>query len=96
MHEPAERSLVGQARTAEARMDLGGDGAAADDRLPLEDERTSSRFGQVVRCDQAVMAPADDDRVVHRYLPSERIRMAAFRPGAPMMPPPGCVAEPHM
>src|ERR1044072_6472583 len=21
---------------------------------------------------------------------------AAFRPGAPMMPPPGCVAEPHM
>ena len=25
-----------------------------------------------------------------------RMRSAAFLPGAPMMPPPGCVAEPHM
>ena len=27
---------------------------------------------------------------------SFRIIIAAFRPLAPMMPPPGCVAEPHM
>ena len=30
------------------------------------------------------------------YRVSARIVLAAFRPGAPMMPPPGCVADPHM
>ena len=30
------------------------------------------------------------------YFLSFSICIAALRPGAPMMPPPGCVAEPHM
>src|SRR5688500_12150222 len=31
-----------------------------------------------------------------RELASPRIFLAAFLPGAPMIPPPGCVADPHM
>ena len=30
------------------------------------------------------------------FLKSSRMASAPRRPGAPMMPPPGCVAEPHM
>src|SRR6266498_2765757 len=30
------------------------------------------------------------------YPPRRRIAAAAFLPGAPMIPPPGCVAEPHI
>ena len=41
---------------------------------------------RVLRCDSCVDG--------HRVCP--RIRRAQFRPGAPMMPPPGCVADPHI
>jgi hypothetical protein len=37
------------------------------------------------------MTTADDNNVGHL-----RISIAAFRPGAPMMPPPGWVADPHI
>ena len=40
---------------------------------------------------QAVVPAADEDDVGHL-----RISSAALRPGAPMMPPPGCVADPHI
>ena len=41
---------------------------------------------------------AQDDRAYFYAAPllSFNISNAARRPGAPMMPPPGCVAEPHM
>src|SRR5262249_8898018 len=44
--------------------------------------------------DEAVAPPANNDDVDHHAF--ARMRRAAFRPGAPMMPPPGCVAEPHI
>jgi hypothetical protein len=34
--------------------------------------------------------------ISYLLFPAARIRIAAFRPGAPMIPPPGCVAEPHI
>ena len=85
-------------------MKFVGDGSAANLRAAFEDERLISCLRQVVRGDQAVVAAADDDDVAlfrarHGYaapLMSFRISSAASRPFAPMMPPPGCVADPHM
>ena len=44
---------------------------------------------------QPVHAAADDDDI-HGQRAFLIARSAAFRPGAAMMPPPGCVAEPHI
>ena len=88
-------------------MDLFGDGGAADDTAPLEHQRPEAGLREVARGDEAVVPAADDDDVAAgrsrrahaRTLPlrqSESSLRAALRPGAPMMPPPGCVAEPHM
>ena len=60
----------------------------------LDDEDVLARPGEVVRGDEAIRPGADDERVV-AHLPSFRMRIAARRPEAPMMPPPGCVPEPH-
>ena len=56
---------------------------------------------EVKGSNETVVSTADDDDAIgirrqEAYLVSERILMAALRPGAAMMPPPGCVAEPHM
>src|SRR5688572_4646640 len=84
-------------RRAKPRRDLRGNGAAADRGLALEDERFETSLSQVGRTRQAVDASANyDDVVLRRTHSSFSTRMAAFRPGAPMIPPPGCVAEPHM
>src|SRR5208282_6539485 len=95
-----------QSRAAEAGVKLVSDGGAADLRCALEDERLESSFGQIEGGDEAVVASADDDDIAgavrlrrHSYaapLMSLRISSAASRPFAPMMPPPGCVADPHM
>ncbi len=65
--------------------------------LDHEDALSSAR--QVVSGDEAVRARADHDGVepppVATHVPSFRMRIAASRPDAPMMPPPGCVPEPH-
>ena len=55
---------VREDREAEAREELLGDGRAAEDVAPLEDERLHPGAGQVGGADQAVVAAADDDRVV--------------------------------
>ena len=66
----------------------------------LDDEHPFARAREVVRRHEAVGTGADHDRVVARltgraHLPSLRMRSAARRPEAPMIPPPGCVPEPH-
>ncbi len=90
---------------AEARGDLLGHRRASDDLAALEDEGFVSGLREVGCRDEAVVpAPDDDDapgasRHQPRTLPrrqSSSIFVAALRPGAPMIPPPGCVAEPHM
>ena len=55
---------VREDREPEAREQLLGDGRAAQDVALLEDERLHPGPGQVRGADQAVVAAADDDRVV--------------------------------
>ena len=60
----------------------------------FEHQCRESRFGEIKRGNQSIVAGADDND--HQLFHSRRIFFAAFNPGAPMMPPPGCVAEPHI
>src|SRR6059058_2051604 len=85
----------------ETRMEFFGNGSAAHRLAALEDDRLVAGFGEIKRGDQAIVTGADDHHrgLGHQMRPpfqSLRICRAASRPGAPMMPPPGCVAEPHM
>jgi hypothetical protein len=86
-----------------------GNGPAANHFSPLENERFKAAFCKIERGDECVVAAADEcyalsDGHVQFLLPLERedffqsLRMTwlAMRPGAPMMPPPGCVADPHI
>src|SRR5687767_11908012 len=96
-----------QRRTAMTGRDLVGDGRAADDGTPLQDQRLISSARQVEGGNQAVVAGADDHDLfhgqssgdaIHSYFPppaSLSILIAAFLPGAPMIPPPGWVADPQ-
>ncbi len=79
-------------------VDLLGHGAPAHDGPRLEHQRLHASARQHGRGDQAVVPRSDDDDVVRRahHFCSARMRAAALRPGAPMIPPPGCVADPHM
>ena len=58
---PQRADGVRERRTAEARRDLFGDGAAANHRPPLEHERLQPGLGQVEGGGEAVDAGADDD-----------------------------------
>jgi hypothetical protein len=69
----------------------------------LEAETLPAGLRQVRRRHEAVVARPDDHGVVsrrHATLPfperAPRSSSAAIRPGAPMIPPPGWVAEPHI
>src|SRR5690349_15899259 len=53
-----------------------------------------SRAGEIVRRHQFVYPVANDNHA-DRHRDSLNIVSAAFRPDAPMTPPPGCVPEPH-
>jgi len=72
---------VGRHRHAVTRPLFFGDGAAPDERAPLEDERPPARAGQIEGSDEAVVAPADDDCVVSRHARDSRSRrgLAASR-----------------
>ena len=96
---------VGRNRRPHTGRDLLGGQGAARPASPLENQRPEPRLRQVRRRDQAVVAGPDYDRVVS--LPghpqaaflarsARRTWSAARRPDAPMIPPPGCVAEPHI
>ena len=91
-----------QRRTAKAGMKFISHRRAANLRVALDHQRFVSRLGQIKRRDQPIVTAANDDDVAlrpHSYaapLMSFRISSAARRPFAPMMPPPGCVADPHI
>ena len=91
---------MGDGGGAESPVELLGDGGAPDDVAPLEHERLEPALGQQGGRHQAVVPGPDDHHVAaHRAFPrfqSFRISSAASRPGAPMIPPPGWVAEPHI
>ena len=85
-------------------MKFFGDGRAAGLRAALEHQRLESGFGQVEGGDQPVVAAADDDDIAVAGFraclgrPLEVFQNFERRqpPGPPMMPPPGCVADPHI
>ncbi len=80
---------------ADAGDDLRRDRRPANASRALDDERAEPALREHRGGHQTIRPRADQDDVVpHRLCP--RIRSAAFLPGAPMMPPPGCVADPHI
>ena len=101
---PESANRVGQRRHTHARRNLGRLGHSADLFSAFQHDDPQSGARQVRRADQAVVARADDDRVVgtlptrqaarssSAVRPVRRPRstaIAAFRPGAPVITPPG-------
>ena len=72
--------------------------AATNSLTALQHKRLQPAFREITRGDQTVVTTTDDDDVVLQtvFFQSFNNCKAPLRPGAPMMPPPGCVAEPHM
>lgn len=86
-------------RSTEAGMEFFSDCRAPDSRASFEDERLVARACEIEGGDQRVLSGSDDDDALSQSQfarRSLRISSAASRPGAPMIPPPGCVAEPHI
>ncbi len=84
-------------------MKFFGDCGAANYVAAFQHQRLQTFFRQIKRGDQRVVAAAENHDFALRghgqFFPlpvSFRISSAARRPGAPMIPPPGCVADPHM
>ena len=78
-------------RRHDAVQDAAGALAALDDHDP------AARPRELGGADEPVVAAAgDDDVVAHPRLRDRRCSSAAMRPGAPMRPPPGWAAEPHI
>jgi len=71
---------------------------AAYDFTALEHKRFQPALREITRSHQPVVTATDDYYVVLHtdFFQSFNNCKAALRPGAPMMPPPGCVADPHM
>ena len=102
--EPPDR--VDDPRRPNARGELDGVEDPADAVALLQDQDGAAGLREVGGRGEAVVARADHDRVEplrhQATLPAElpafppRSSSAAIRPGAPMIPPPGCVAEPHI
>ncbi len=92
---PADRSeRMAERRRAVPRRELRRDRRATRDRLPIQHDHRQLLFREQRARDQAVQPRANDDDVRHATR-SPSTRMAALRPFAAMMPPPGCVADPH-
>ena len=70
---PQEADDIREDAEPEAREELLGHRGATEDVAPLQDERLEAGARQVGRADEAVVAPADDHRVVavgHAVVPS--------------------------
>ena len=77
---PQQAEGIGEGREPEARTQLLGDGRAADEVPALEDERSQARLGEVGAVGQAVVAAADDDRVVGPIGLRGGLRLGHLRP----------------
>ena len=98
-------------RDPRAGRQLGRLGGAAEPLAPLEDERPQAGPREVRGGDERVVPATDDDVVAPPFAAAprrappghqaafrpraRRTSIAAIRPLAPMIPPPGWVAEPH-
>src|SRR5262249_5486971 len=89
-----------QRRASESRMEFFCAECSPNHAAPFEGQWWNVRLGKVKPGHESICAGADDDYSVlsirHQAFHSLRIFRAAFSPGAPIMPPPGCVAEPHI
>src|SRR5579885_3053981 len=97
---PKRARRMRQNRAAEPGMKLFCDGGSADLRPAFKNQRLETCLGKVERGDKAVVASANNHHIAshgHQAAPftSFRISRAASRPGAPMIPPPGWVADPQ-
>src|SRR6202021_1394061 len=85
---------------AESGMKFFSDGRAANNRAAFEDEGPEALLREIERGDEGIVPGAENHDIAldgHYLCPASfKISSAARRPGAPMIPPPGCVAEPHM
>ena len=98
---PEQRTgRMGEGRTKESGRQLLGDCRSANHRAALQHQRSKPGFSQVAGGHQTVMPSANHhDRLSlarHYRFQSLKIFLAAFSPDAPIMPPPGCVADPHI
>ena len=91
---------MGNCRTSKSGRQLLGDCRSANDSPALQYQRSKPGPGQIACGHQTVMPSTNHDDGLslarHYRLQSLKIFRAAFSPDAPIMPPPGCVAEPHM
>ena len=81
------------------------DRSAAHHQPALQHQRLKPAFRQVKCGDQRVMTAANEHDFLSdghgqfaafAFFHSFRMTWLAMRPFAPMMPPPGCVADPHI
>ena len=99
--QPAHR--LGIDRHTGAGQHLGGGEGTTDGLTALEDERAQPARARYAPHTRALWPPpttiasqASDPPLMPRLRASARSSSrAAMRPGAPMMPPPGCADEPH-
>ena len=87
----------------EAGMKFFRHSAAAHDFAAFQDKRFESTLRQIKCGDQRVMTTTNEHNFLSdghgqfaAFFHSFRMTWLAMRPLAPMMPPPGWVAEPHM
>ena len=80
-----------------------GDRSAAHHRAALQHHRLEPAFRQIKRGDQCVVTAANEHNLLSdghdqfaAFFHSFRITWLAILPFAPMIPPPGCVADPHI
>ena len=100
---------VRQRGSAKAGMKFFRDGAAAHHFTAFENQRLEAALGQIESGDERVVASADKHDPLSQWhdqlaaferdapdFQFFRMTWLANRPFAPMMPPPGCVHEPHI
>ncbi len=96
------RRVVQDSRRPESGVEFLQRREPPQNRPPLEKEHLPARLPEESGRRQAVVASPDHDDVVPHPFPFPQIALAlrssraAFAPGAPIIPPPGWVAEPHI
>ena len=91
---------MGKGGTAEAGVKFFGDGCTTNNRAAFENEGPKTFLREIERGDEGIVPGAENHDIAldgHYLCPASfKISSAARRPGAPMIPPPGCVADPHI